>query len=136
MGQDKGYAGKDHRLSVEWANGQQAKEKQDIAHVHKALGAVSERSTDTFQAELDGVSEDRVNYMETLHFLAMHRTSLQAISEHFEFMRKKRDQNCKVCAPYSISIHVRFCGYADIIRVHERVCHWRTKKRLEVHVFL
>ena len=74
---------------MEWANGQQAKEKQDIAHVHKALGAVSERSTDTFQAELDGVSEDRVNYMETLHFLAMHRTSLQAISEHFEFMRKK-----------------------------------------------
>ena len=74
---------------MEWANGQQAKEKHDIAHVHKALGAVSERSTDTFQAELDGVSEDRVNYMETLHFLAMHRTSLQAISEHFEFMRKK-----------------------------------------------
>ena len=57
LGQDKGYAGKDHRLSVEWANGQQAKEKHDIAHVHKALGAVSERSTDTFQAELDGVSE-------------------------------------------------------------------------------
>ena len=73
---------------MEWANCQQAKQKQDSAHVREALGGVSGRSTDTLQAELDGVSEDRVNYMETLHVLAMNRTPLQAISEHLEFMRK------------------------------------------------
>ena len=83
----KGYSGKDHQAAVNWEEAQKNNTK-DLS-VKQMLNVVHKPDSSTYADEISNMSKERVNYMETLHFLAMQREALDKMPHYLAFMREK-----------------------------------------------